>query len=101
MNKPQSKPNRLQVNVDDNTLEKINNYRFNNRINSQSTAIDTLIQVSLQIIDKDKSKKFKDNKGQKEIGTLPQFLLTQSGTLLIQGLNPTNLDTYLDTLVLQ
>ena len=63
MIKPQSKPNRLQVNVDDNTLEKINNYRFNNRINSQSTAIDTLIQVSLKIIDKDKSKKSKDTKG--------------------------------------
>ena len=63
MNKPQSKPNRLQVNVDDKTLEKINNYRFNNRINSQSTAIDTLIQVSLQIIEKDKSKKSKNTKG--------------------------------------
>ena len=63
MNKPQSKPNRLQGNVDDNTLEKINNYRFNNRINSQSTAIDTLIQVSLKIIEKDKSKKSKDTKG--------------------------------------
>ena len=63
MNKPRSKPNRLQVNVDDNTLEKINNYRFNNRINSQSTAIDTLIQLSLEIIEKDKSKKSKDTKG--------------------------------------
>jgi hypothetical protein len=63
MNKPQTKPHRLQFNVDEKTLDKINNYRFNNRINSQSTAIDTLIQLSLEIIEKDKSKKSKNTKG--------------------------------------
>ncbi len=59
MNKPQSKPHRLQFNTDDKNKDRIENYRFNNRIGSQSTAIEQLVRMALDQLDKSTDKKGK------------------------------------------
>ena len=63
MNKPQSKPHRLQFNTDDKNKDRIENYRFNNRIGSQSTAIEQLIGMALDQLERQDTKKSKDSKG--------------------------------------
>ena len=59
MIKPTSKPHRLQFNTDDKNKNRIENYRFTNRIGSQSTAIEQLIGMALDQLERQDSKKTK------------------------------------------
>ena len=52
MGRPATAPNRRQVGLDDELWERVTNYRFNRRLNSESAALRELVELGLNAADR-------------------------------------------------
>jgi hypothetical protein len=49
MGRPATAPNRRQVGLDDELWERVTNYRFDRRLDSESTALRELVELGLEV----------------------------------------------------
>ena len=52
MGRPATAPNRRQVGLDDELWERVTNYRFNRRLDSESAALRELVELGLEVAER-------------------------------------------------
>jgi hypothetical protein len=52
MGRPATAPNRRQVGLDDELWERVTNYRFDRRLDSESAALRELVELGLEVAER-------------------------------------------------
>ena len=52
MGRPTTAPNRRQVGLDDQLWERVTNYRFDRRLDSESAALRELVELGLEVAER-------------------------------------------------
>jgi hypothetical protein len=52
MGRPATAPNRRQVGLDDELWERVTNYRFSRRLDSESAALRELVELGLEVAER-------------------------------------------------